>query len=140
VRSLLPAPGNMLLMEDLYARYIAICNAHRFELLDELVAQDVRVDGTFRGLDRYIADLQTLVDIFPDYHWELQHLVVDGAWMAAHLLDTGTQALAFGGVAPAGCRFAVADFALYQLHERRIVEVRARTDERAMIDQLRGAA
>jgi predicted ester cyclase len=113
----------MLVMEDLSARYVAICNAHRFELLGELVAQDLRVDRTFRGLDRYIADLQTVVGIFPDCHWELQHLVIDGASMSAHLLDTGTQALEFGGVAPAARRFVVPEFTFYRVHERRIVEV-----------------
>ena len=126
-------------MRDLYTRYIATCNAHQFELLGRFVAQDVRVDGTVRGLKRYVADLQGVVAVFPDYHWELQHLVVDGDWMAAHLLDSGTQALAFRDVAPAGRRFVVPEFAFYRVEERRIVDVWARADERAMIEQLQGA-
>jgi predicted ester cyclase len=130
----------MIAVRDFYARYIAICNSRRFELLGEFVAEDVRVDGKVRGLEGYIADIKNTVAIFPDYHWELRHLAVDGEWIAAHLLDSGTQALAFRDVAPAGHRFVAPEFAFYRVLKRRIVEVWGRADERAMIEQLRGPA
>lgn len=27
---------------------------------------------------------------FPDYSWDLRHLFVEGCWLSAHFLDTGT--------------------------------------------------
>jgi predicted ester cyclase len=49
--------------------------------------------------------------VFPDFHWEIRHLVVEGEWLAAHLFDTGTQAAEFRGVPPEGRRFGVPEFA-----------------------------
>ena len=60
-----------------YRRYNACCNEHRFEDLAEFVARDVAIDGTGRGLDAYAAELRAVVGAFPDYHWELRHLLVD---------------------------------------------------------------
>jgi predicted ester cyclase len=58
-----------------YGRYLARCNEHRFDDLGEFVADDV--NGPTQGLSRYIAGLRAVVDAFPDYQWQLQHLLVD---------------------------------------------------------------
>ena len=68
--------------EDLlafYGRYLQRCNEHRFDELGEFVADDV--NGPTEGLGRYIAGLHAVVDAFPDYQWELQHLLVDDQWL-----------------------------------------------------------
>jgi predicted ester cyclase len=125
-------------MREIYERYIALCNGHRFDLLHELIADDVRVEGVTRGVRGYIADLEAAVAVFPDLHWEIQHVVVEGEWLAAHLFDTGTQAREFRGLQPGGRSFAVPEFAFYRFDGRRIAHVWARADEASMIDQLRG--
>jgi predicted ester cyclase len=48
-----------------YRRYLERCNDHRFEELDEFVDDDVRVNGTTQGLDRYVAGLRAVVEAFP---------------------------------------------------------------------------
>lgn len=66
------------LMEGVYRRYLERCNQHRFEELGEFVDAEVRVNGVATDLGAYAAGLRWVVDAFPDYHWELQHLLVDG--------------------------------------------------------------
>jgi predicted ester cyclase len=31
-----------------------------------------------------------VIDARPDFHWVLDHLLVDGCWLSARLTDTGT--------------------------------------------------
>jgi predicted ester cyclase len=64
-----------------YRRYLKRCNEHRFDELGEFVAEDV--NGPSEGLSRYIAGLHAVVEAFPDYQWELRHLLVDDQWLAA---------------------------------------------------------
>jgi predicted ester cyclase len=85
-----------------YRRYNACCNEHRFEDLREFVAPHVVINGIDRGLDAYAGGLRAVVRAFPDYRWELRHLVVDAPWIAAHLADTGTHRGAFLGVQATG--------------------------------------
>lgn len=105
--------------EDLaafYRRYNAFCNAHAYEDLGEFVAADVVINGGDRGVDAYRDALRMVVDAFPDYHWELRHLVVDEPWLAAHLTDTGTHR-------GTGRSVTIQEFAFYRIDAGRIAEV-----------------
>lgn len=107
---------------EFYRRYIECCNEHRFEELGEFVAEDVRGGDGLPGLENYIAGCRAVVEAFPDYHWEIQHLVVDGDWLAAHLVDTGTHSGTFRGVAPTGRVIRAQELAVYRLENGRIAE------------------
>jgi len=112
--------------EDLaafYRRYIARCNEHRFDDLAEFVAPDVVINDSDRGLDAYTEGLRIVARAFPDYHWELRHLVVDPPWMAAHLDDTGTHRARFLGVPATGRSVSTPEFAFYRVDAGRIAEV-----------------
>jgi predicted ester cyclase len=105
-----------------YRRYLQRCNQHRFEELGEFVDRDVRVNGAPMGLDGYAAGLRSVVEAFPDYHWELQHLLVDGDWLSAHLIDTGTHAGTFLDVPATGRVVRAQEFALYRLQDGKIAD------------------
>lgn len=105
-----------------YRRYLRCCNEHRFDELAEFVHQDVRVNDTRRGLGLYVAGLRDVVEAFPDYCWELRHLLVDGDWLSAHLTGTGTHSGAFLGVPATGRVISVQELALYRVDGGRIVE------------------
>jgi aspartyl-tRNA synthetase len=98
-----------------YRRYNACCNEHRFDDLAEFVARDVAVNGTDRGLDAYAEELRVVVRAFPDYRWDLRHLVVDPPWIAAHFTDTGTHRGPFLGVPATGHSVSVQEFACYRV-------------------------
>ncbi|WBQ08216.1 ester cyclase [Kribbella sp. CA-293567] len=70
---------------DFYRRYLQRCNEYRFEELGEFVAEDV--SGSVAGLDHYVTGLRAVVKAFPDYHWDLQHVLVDGDWLSARLIS-----------------------------------------------------
>jgi predicted ester cyclase len=77
-------------LEALYTRYLQRCNEHRFSELGEFVADDVEVNDTPTGLRGYGDGLQSIIDIYPDFHWDLRRLLVDGSWLGARLIDTGS--------------------------------------------------
>ena len=106
-----------------YRRYNACCNEHRIEHLREFVAHDVVINGIDRGLDAYANGLRTVVRAFPDYRWELSHLMVDAPWIAAHLADTGTHRGPFLDVQATGRSVSTQEFAFYRVDAGRIAEV-----------------
>jgi len=105
-----------------YRRYLACCNDYRFEELAEFVAGEVRVNGVAQGADQYIAGLRAVVEAFPDYHWELRQLLVDGDFLAARLTDTGTHTGTFRDVPATGRAISVQELAIYRLSDGRIAE------------------
>jgi len=106
-----------------YRRYNAACNEHRFDDFAEFVSPDVVINGTDRGLDAYTHGLRVVVAAFPDYRWELRHLVIDEPWISAHLRDTGTHRGTFQGVAATGRSVETEEFAFYRIRDGRISEV-----------------
>ncbi|MET7279470.1 nuclear transport factor 2 family protein [Kribbella sp. NPDC005582] len=102
-------------MHEFYERYLRRCNSYRFDDLDEFVADDVEINGGLAGLEKYGAGLRSVVETYPDFHWELHRLLVDGDWMSAHLFDTYTTV--------DGRPAVLQEFALYRLRGGRIVQV-----------------
>jgi predicted ester cyclase len=123
-------------MKAFYRRYLERCNQHRFEDLGEFVHPEVRVNGAATGLDQYIAGLRSVVEAFPDYHWDLQHLLVDGDWLSAHLVDTGTHTGTFLAIPPTGRTISAQEFALYRIDNGKITDSWGNLDT-SVRDQLR---
>jgi predicted ester cyclase len=123
-----------------YGRYNEACNAHRFDELGAFVAEHVVVNGEGQGLEGYVAGLRAVVDAFPDYRWDLRHLVVEGAWIAAHFVDTGTHQGTFRGVPATGRSVTTQEFAMYRVDDGLIVEVWVTADNAALLDPSPGAA
>lgn len=123
---------------DLYLAYLRRCNEHRFDQLGDFVAQNVIVNGEPRGLVAYVAGLQTVIDAFGDYHWELRQLLVEEPWLSARLHDTGTHTGPAWGVAATGRRIGTHELALYRLEDGKIAEVWVTADNLTVLEQLRG--
>jgi steroid delta-isomerase-like uncharacterized protein len=119
-----------------YRRYNDCCNEHRFEDLGEFVARDVMVDGAARGLDSYAEGLRAVVRAFPDYRWELRHLVVEAPWIAAHFADTGTHRGRFLDVPATGRSVSTQEFAFYRIEAGRIAEVWVTADDLEILRQI----
>jgi predicted ester cyclase len=106
-----------------YRRYNACCNEHRFDDFAEFVSPDVMINGADGGLEAYAENLRSIVRAFPDYRWELRHLLIDPPWIAAHVADTGTHRAPFQGVPATGRVVRTQECAFYRVHDGRIVEV-----------------
>ena len=120
-----------------YRRYNACCNEHRTDDLGEFVSPDVVINGSERGLDAYADGQRAVVRAFPDYHWELRHLVTDPPWVAAHLTDTGTHRERFFGVEATGRAVTIEEFAFYRIDAGAIAEVWGMAFHENLLEQLR---
>lgn len=123
-------------LEAFYRRYNRCCNEHRFAEIGEFVHENVEVDGEPRGLAGYIAALNAFVDAFPDHHWDIRHLLVDGSWLAAHLVNTGTHNGTFRGVAGTGRAVTTQELAIYRVSDGRIAEVWGTIDDVSLLEQI----
>jgi predicted ester cyclase len=124
-------------LKAFYRRYNAVCNEHHFDRLGDFVAEDVWVDGSPTGLAAYADGLRDVVRAFPDYRWELRHLLVDGDWIAAHFVDSGTHQGSAFGVPATGRRVQTQEFAFYRVEDGNIAEVWVTADNLRILDQLR---
>ncbi len=97
---------------DFYRRYLRRCNENRFDELGEFVAAEVEVNDAPSDLATYGAGLRSVVERYAGFRWHLQHLVVDGEWMAARLVDTFETS--------DGERHRLLELAMYRLEEGRI--------------------
>ena len=123
--------------ESLYRRYLQACNDHDFDRLGEFVAERVVVNGEVQGLSAYAAGLTDVVRAFPDYRWNLHHLLVERPWISAHFVDTGTHQDEFLGVAATKKFVRVQEFALYRMAAGMIAEVWVSADNLGLLTQLR---
>jgi len=105
----------------LYERYLARCNEHRFEQLGEFVSEQVSGSGPVDGLAAYIDGVKAVCTAFPDYHWELQELVVEEDMIAARLIGQGTHTGSFSGIAPTGRKVSTQELVMYRIADGKIV-------------------
>ena len=124
-------------LESFYRRYNQRCNDHQFDLLGDFVAEDVEVNGRVQGLPAYVEGLQAVTRAFPDYRWNLRHLLIDDPWIAAHFLDTGTHKGTFLDTPATGRTIRIQEFATYRVDAGRIVEVWVAADNLDLLAQLR---
>lgn len=127
-------------MKAFYHRYIVCCNAHDLGGLSEFVAEEVidngRAQGLAQGLAGYRESLGRVVVAFPDYHWQLDHLLAEGDWLAAHLTGSGTHRGEFLGVAASGQTVAAREFAFYRLRDGKIAEIWGAADNLELLRQI----
>ena len=105
---------------DFYRRYIERCNERRWDELGAYAAENVQVNGALQGLDSYTAGLRAVIEAFPDFHWEIQELVVEADVLAARLTNAGTHRGTFLGVPATGRRIATTELAMYHLDNGKI--------------------
>jgi predicted ester cyclase len=106
----------------LYERYLTRCNEHRVDQLGEFVSEQVSGSGPVDGLAAYIDGVKAVCTAFPDYHWELQELVVEGNTIAARLIGQGTHTGPFSGIAPTGRKVSTQELVIYRIADGKIVQ------------------
>jgi predicted ester cyclase len=105
----------------LYERYLICCNEYRFDELGEFVDEQVSGSGSADGLAAYIERLKAVCTGFPDYHWELQDLVVEDDTIAGRLIGQGTHTGIFEGIAPTGRKIATQELVMYRFADSKII-------------------
>ena len=119
-----------------YLRYLDSLNAHKFDGMDEFIDDRTTLNAEPATRDDLIAVQKHDVDAVPDLHWELKELLFDGDRLAARLVNTGTPAKEWLGVAPTGASFEIVEYAIYQVRDGRFVHMTALHDAGELSRQL----
>ncbi|MCR2762183.1 ester cyclase [Microbacterium sp. zg.B48] len=125
-------------MREWYAEYLDACNRHDLDAVRELVDPSVRRAHLPGGAEAWISDMAELFHAFPDWRWRRIQLIVEDDRLAAHLRASGTHLGAFRGIPPTRRHANVAEFAIYRVANRRVVEFSGTTGDFELLAQLRG--
>lgn len=73
---------------------------------------------------------------FPDWHWEMEHIVVDDENIVIHFEVTGTHQGTFQGIEATGRRVTISEFTLYRVEQGKFAEVWDLVDMDALMKQI----
>jgi predicted ester cyclase len=121
---------------SLYLSYLKYCNEHDFDGMASFYTSTITVNDVPMDPPAVTAQFGPLISAFPDWHWEMRHLVVDGDNIAVHFTVTGTHRGAFQGIEPTGRRVTVSEFTLYRVEDGKFAEVWDLTDMDAVTKQI----
>jgi predicted ester cyclase len=124
-------------LTQFYTRYIAAINARQFDVVEQLVHEDVLMNGKPHKRADVLASLKGIADAVPDYVWGLQDLFVVDDRIAARLQNTGTPTKPFLGHEPTGASVNFMEFAAYKVRDGRFAEMWYLMDSAAVSEQLR---
>lgn len=111
-----------------YLDYVDACNRRAWDEVERFLAETVLVNGQARNRREYVAAVMSTTVAFPDYRWEMRRALVDGEWLAVHLLDTGTRTGAFLSAPGDGTRVQTDEFDMYRIVDGLIHEVEGTAD------------
>ncbi len=72
-------------IKQLVRRHMDAHSNHDLAAITDTLVPDLEVvgpDGTYRGRDRFLAELQTLLTAFPDYRLVMDELIIEGSRLA----------------------------------------------------------
>jgi SnoaL-like domain len=68
---------------SLYLSYLEYCNEHDFDRISSFYTSTIKVNDVPMDPAAVAAQFAPLFSAFPDWHWEIRNLVVDGDYIAA---------------------------------------------------------
>jgi predicted ester cyclase len=118
-----------------------IWNKGRFELIDELIAEDLVDHVELAGLDgngraRYRASIEITRAAFPDYTNPLDFVLSDGAFAVSWGRSKGTHRGEFLGIAATGRSFDVPTVGILRFADGQAVERWGFSDNLGILQQL----
>ena len=120
-------------LRSLYLSYLECCNEHDVDRMASFYTSTIKVNDVPMGPAGVAAQFAPLFSAFPDWHWEMRHLVVDGDYIALHFTVTGTHRGSFQGIKATGRRVTTVEFTLYRLEDDKFAEVWDLTDMDAVM-------
>jgi predicted ester cyclase len=95
---------------SLYLSYLRYCNEHDFDRMASFYTSTIKVNDVPMDPAAVTAQFAPLISAFPDWHWEIRHIVVDGDYIAVHFTVTGTHRGAFQGIEATDRRVTISEF------------------------------
>jgi steroid delta-isomerase-like uncharacterized protein len=121
---------------SLYLSYLEYCNKHDFDGMATFYAPIIKIGGVPMDPVAVTAQFAPLITAFPDWHWEMRHILVDGDDVVVHFTVTGTHRGTFRGNEATGRRVSVSEFTLYHLEDGKFAEVWDLLDMDAIMRQI----
>ena len=121
---------------SLYLSYLEYCNNHDFDGMSSFYTSTIKVNDVPMDPAAVAAQFAPLFSAFPDWHWEIRNLVVEGDFIAGHFMVTGTHRGTFQGIKATGRRVTISDFTFYRLEDGKFAEVWDLADMDAVIRQI----
>jgi len=120
----------------LYLSYLDFCNEHDVEGMASFYTSTIKVNDAPMDPAAVAAQFPPLFSAFPDWHWEIRHLVVDGENIAVHFTVTGTHRGVFREIEATNRRVTTSEFTLYHIEDGKFAEVWDLTDMDAVMRQI----
>jgi predicted ester cyclase len=121
---------------SLYMSYLEFCNEHDVNGMAAFYTPTIKVNDVPMGPDAVAAQFPPLFSAFPDWHWEIRHLVVDGEYIAVHFTVTGTHRGVFREIEATNRRVTTSEFTLYHVEDSKFAEVWDLTDMDAVMKKI----
>ena len=111
-------------LKNFYGRYIEAINSRQFDLVEQMVAEDVTMNDRPHKRADVLASLRSMVEAVPDWKWTVHELFTEDDRIAARLQDSGTPVKTFLGHEPTGAAVDIMEYASYRVREGQFVEMR----------------
>ncbi|MEU6584026.1 ester cyclase [Nocardia sp. NPDC046763] len=121
---------------SLYLSYLDYCNEHDLNRMASFYTSTIKVNDVPMDPAAVTAQFSPLISAFPDWHWEMRHLVVDGNYIAVHFTVTGTRRGTFQGIEATDRLVTIPEFTLYHFEDGKFAEVWDYTDMDALMRQI----
>ena len=121
---------------SLYLSYLGYCNDHDFDSMASFYTPTIKVNDASMDPAAVTAQFAPVIAAFPDWHWEMRHLVVDDDNIVVQFAVTGTHRGTFQGIEATGRRVAVSEFTRYRLEHGKFAEVWDLLDMDALLRQI----
>jgi steroid delta-isomerase-like uncharacterized protein len=121
---------------SLYLSYLEYCNEHDLDGMASFYTSTIKVNDLPMDPAAVSAQFEPLFSAFPDWHWEIRNLVVDGDHIAVHFTVTGTHRAAFQGIEATDRRVTTSEFTFYRLDDGKFAEVWDLADMDAVMRQI----
>jgi steroid delta-isomerase-like uncharacterized protein len=122
--------------QSLYLSYLEYCNKHDFDGMAMFYAPIIEIDGVPMDPDAVTAQFEPLITAFPDWRWEVRHILIDNDDVVVHFTVTGTHRGTFRGHEATGRRISVSEFTLYHLEYGKFAAVWDLLDIDAIMRQI----
>lgn len=120
----------------LYSSYLHHCNAHNFEAMKSFYTSPLKINDEWWTPDEVTAQFEPLIAAFPDWHWEMRNLAIDGDYLALHFRVSGTHRGELEGNKATGRAVATSQFTLYCVVDGKFAEVWDLVDMKSLVKQI----
>ena len=121
---------------SLYLSYLEYCNQHDLDGMASFYTSTIKVNGVAMDPAAVAVQFAPMFSAFPDWHWEIRNLLIDGDYIAGNFAVTGTHRAAFQGIEATGRRVNISDFTFYRLEDGKFAEVWDLADMDALMRQI----